>query len=105
MIKDQLPELSAHANDSPRDKLPVDAQRTRTWPYAQVKMHISNDNPFEADELGILRAQRTRAAHSSNVRSRVSGRLLAELRIVAAHRIAHPEHFDVAETPVDTALH
>jgi hypothetical protein len=64
MIKDQVPQLSAHANDPPRDKLPADAQRMRTWSYAQVKMHISNDNPFEAEELGMLRAQRTRAAHA-----------------------------------------
>ena len=63
MIKDQVPELSAHANDLPRDKLPADARRMRTWSYAQVKMHISNDNPFEAEELGMLRALRTRAAH------------------------------------------
>lgn len=63
MIKDQVPQLSAHANDSPRDKLPADAQRMRTWSYAQVKMHISNDNDFEAEELGILRARRTRAEH------------------------------------------
>jgi pimeloyl-ACP methyl ester carboxylesterase len=62
MIKDQVPELSAHANDPPRDKLPADAQRMRTWSYAQVKMHISNDNPVEAEELGMLRAQRTRTA-------------------------------------------
>src|SRR4051795_10449630 len=62
-IKDQVPELSAHANDPPRDKLPGDAQRMRTWSYAQVKMHITNDNPFEAEELGTLRAQRTRTAH------------------------------------------
>jgi pimeloyl-ACP methyl ester carboxylesterase len=63
MIKDQVPELSAHANDPPRDKLAADAQRMRAWSYAQVKMHISNDNPFEAEELGMLRAQRTRTAH------------------------------------------
>jgi pimeloyl-ACP methyl ester carboxylesterase len=63
MIKDQVPELSAHANDPPRDKLPPDARRMRTWSYAQVKMHISNDNPFEAEELGALRGQRSRAAH------------------------------------------
>jgi pimeloyl-ACP methyl ester carboxylesterase len=63
MIKDQVPQLSAHANDPPRDKLPADAQRMRTWSYGQVKMHISNDNPFEAEELGVLRAQRTRTAH------------------------------------------
>jgi pimeloyl-ACP methyl ester carboxylesterase len=63
MIEDQVPQLSAHANDPPRDKLPADAQSMRTWSYAQVKMHISNDNPFEAEELGMLRAQRTRTAH------------------------------------------
>jgi pimeloyl-ACP methyl ester carboxylesterase len=62
MITDQIPQLRAHANDPPRDKLPPDAQRMRTWSYAQVKMHISNDNPFEAEELGLLRAQRTGAA-------------------------------------------
>jgi pimeloyl-ACP methyl ester carboxylesterase len=62
-IKDQVRQLSPHANDPPRDKLPADAQRMRTWSYAQVKMHISNDNPFEAEELGILRAQRTRTEH------------------------------------------
>ena len=64
MITDQVPQLSAHANDPPRDKLPAEAQRMRTWSYAQVKMHISNDNPFEAEELGMLRAQRTRTAHA-----------------------------------------
>lgn len=62
MIKDQVPQLSAHANDPPRDKLPAEAQRMRTWSYAQVKMHISNDNPVEAEELGMLRAQRTLTA-------------------------------------------
>ena len=63
MIKEQVPQLSAHANDPPRDKLSADAQRMRTWSYAQVKMHISNDNPFEAEELGMLRVQRTRTTH------------------------------------------
>lgn len=63
MIRDQVRQLSPHANDPPRDTLPANAQRMRTWSYAQVKMHISNDNPFEAEELGILRAERTRTAH------------------------------------------
>lgn len=63
MIREQVRELSPHANDPPRDKLAADAQRMRTWSYAQVKMHISNDNDFEAEELGILRAERTRTAH------------------------------------------
>lgn len=63
MIEAQVPELSAHANDPPRDKLPADARRMRTWSYAQVKMHISNDNSFEADELALLRAERNRTEH------------------------------------------
>jgi pimeloyl-ACP methyl ester carboxylesterase len=63
MIKEQMRVIVPHANDPPRDKLPADAQRMRTWSYAQVKMHISNDNPFEAEELGILRAERTRTEH------------------------------------------
>jgi pimeloyl-ACP methyl ester carboxylesterase len=63
MIRDQLPELRDHANDPPRDKLPADAQRMRTWSYAQVKTHISNDNPFEAEELGVLRARRMGTEH------------------------------------------
>jgi pimeloyl-ACP methyl ester carboxylesterase len=63
MIKNQIPQLSAHANDPPRDKLPADAQRMRTWSYGQIKMHISNDNPFEADELEMLRQKRTRTEH------------------------------------------
>lgn len=63
MIKDQVGELSSHANDPPRNKLPADAQRMRTWSYAQVKMHISNDNPVEAEELAKLRSERTRTEH------------------------------------------
>jgi pimeloyl-ACP methyl ester carboxylesterase len=60
MIQSQVPELVEHANDPPRDKLPLDAQRMRAWSYAQLKMHISNDNPVEAEELGVLRAARLR---------------------------------------------
>jgi pimeloyl-ACP methyl ester carboxylesterase len=75
MIKDQIRQLSPRANDPPRDKLPANAQRMRTWSYAQVKMHISNDNPFEAEELGMLRAQRTRTAH-----------VLGDLRLIVLSR-------------------
>ncbi len=42
----------------------ADAQRMRTWSYAQVKMHISNDNAFEAEELALLRTERTRRSHA-----------------------------------------
>lgn len=64
MINEQVRQLSPHINGPPRDKLPADAQRMRTWSWAQVKMHISNDNDVEAEELGILRAARTRTEHS-----------------------------------------
>ncbi len=60
MIKDQVRDLAPRANDPPRNKLPADAQRMRTWSYAQVKMQIANDNAFEPEELGILRAERAR---------------------------------------------
>jgi len=63
MIEGQTRDLSAHANDPPRNKLPADAQRMRTWSLGQVKMHVSNDNPVEAEELGILRAARTRSEY------------------------------------------
>jgi pimeloyl-ACP methyl ester carboxylesterase len=63
MIQSQVPGLVQHANDPPRDKLPLDAQRMRAWSYAQLKMHISNDNPVEAEELGVLRAARLRTEH------------------------------------------
>ena len=76
MIKDQVPQLSAHANDPPRNKLPADAQRMRTWSYAQVKMHISNDNPFEAEELGnpARRADPNRACAGRSAADRAVAR-------------------------------
>lgn len=63
LIEGQIPEYSAHANDRPRDKLPLDAQRMRTWSTAQLKMAISNDNPFDAEELALLRAERSGKDH------------------------------------------
>jgi hypothetical protein len=56
------PELVAHANDPPRDKLPPDAQRMRTWSMGQVEMHLSNDNPFDADELSAPLSERMKRA-------------------------------------------
>ena len=55
LIEGQTHELAAHANDPPRDKLPADAKRMRTWSLGQLKMHASNDNPVEAEELAQLR--------------------------------------------------
>src|SRR5215472_2975586 len=58
LIEGQIREFAPHANDPPRDKLPADAQRMRTWSISQVKHHITNDNPFDAEELATLLAQR-----------------------------------------------
>jgi pimeloyl-ACP methyl ester carboxylesterase len=62
-IEAQAREFGRHANDPPRDKLPVDAQRMRMWSLSQVKHHITNDNPFEAEELAGLRAERAQWEH------------------------------------------
>jgi pimeloyl-ACP methyl ester carboxylesterase len=63
MIEPQLRAMAPHANDSPRDLLPPDAQRMRTWTLGQLKHALSNDNPVEAEELGQLRTDRARSAH------------------------------------------
>jgi pimeloyl-ACP methyl ester carboxylesterase len=48
----------AHANDPPYNKLPREAQRMRTWALAQFKTYAANDNPFAAEELAALLAER-----------------------------------------------
>lgn len=58
LIEGQIRQIAPHANDPPRDKLPADAQRMRTWSMSQVKQHITNDNPFNAEELAALLDQR-----------------------------------------------
>jgi pimeloyl-ACP methyl ester carboxylesterase len=47
-------QMVPHAVESPYNKLPEDAQRMRTWSFAQIKHWASNDNPFEAEELSAL---------------------------------------------------
>jgi pimeloyl-ACP methyl ester carboxylesterase len=54
-----LSDASLHANEPPRDKLPVDAQRMRTWALGQLGHVAAAVNPFEAEELAGLRAART----------------------------------------------
>ena len=53
-----LAEASARANEPPRDKLPADARRMRTWTLGQVKHVAAAVNPVEVDELAQLRAER-----------------------------------------------
>jgi pimeloyl-ACP methyl ester carboxylesterase len=59
-LKAAAAENGPRANEAPRDKLPVEAQRVRTWVYSQVKHWAQGDNPFEAEELAALRAERTK---------------------------------------------
>ena len=50
-----LSNASRHANEAPRDRLPIDAQRMRTWALGQVKHYAAAFNPFEDEELAGLR--------------------------------------------------
>lgn len=59
-----LADASLHANEPPRDKLPMDAQRMRTWALAQLGHVAAAVNPFEHEELAMLRADRARQEFS-----------------------------------------
>ena len=52
-----MPKAVAEANDPPRDKLPKDAQRMRTWALGQIGHVAAAVNPFENEELAGLRAE------------------------------------------------
>lgn len=55
-----MPEAVRTANDPPRNKLPADAQRMRTWALGQLGHVAAAVNPFEHEELAALRADRLR---------------------------------------------
>ncbi len=55
-----LQQASATANEPPRDKLPADAQRMRTWALGQLGHVAAAVNPFENEELAGLRADRAK---------------------------------------------
>lgn len=59
-----LAEASLRANEPPRDKLPRDAQRMRTWALAQLGHVAAAVNPFEHEELAVLRADRAKQEFS-----------------------------------------
>ena len=56
-------ELSAHANDPPRDLLPPDARQMRTWALAQLGHVAAGVNPFEIEEITALHKERQRIPH------------------------------------------
>jgi pimeloyl-ACP methyl ester carboxylesterase len=53
-IRAAAAELGPTANEPPRDRLPADAQRMRTWALSQVKHYAANDSPFEGEELSAM---------------------------------------------------
>ena len=58
LIQSSIRGMGGHFNDPPRDKLPPEARRMREWSLSQIKHAVSNDNPFEADELVAMLAER-----------------------------------------------
>jgi pimeloyl-ACP methyl ester carboxylesterase len=58
LIQSGIDGMAGHFNDPPRDKLPPEARRMREWSLSQIKHAASNDNPFEADELAAMLAER-----------------------------------------------
>lgn len=54
-IRSGLADASARANQPPRDRLPSEAQRMRTWGLGQTGHVVAAVNPFEAEELASLR--------------------------------------------------
>lgn len=61
-MKVGLDEASRRANEPPRDKLPPDAQRMRTWALGQVAHVAAGVNPFVEEELAVLRAESAKGA-------------------------------------------
>ena len=62
-MKAGLPQAVRTANEPPRDKLPAEAQRMRTWALGQLRHVAAAVNPFENEELAGLRAERTRSQY------------------------------------------
>ncbi|HEY8186790.1 MAG TPA: alpha/beta hydrolase [Pyrinomonadaceae bacterium] len=62
-MKAGLEDVAKHANDPPRDKLPTDAQRMRTWALGNLGHVAAAVNPFENEELAALRAERAKSQH------------------------------------------
>jgi pimeloyl-ACP methyl ester carboxylesterase len=56
-------QAAPRANQPPRDKLPPEAQRMRTWALARWQHSAAAVNPFESEELAGLRAERAKSEH------------------------------------------
>jgi pimeloyl-ACP methyl ester carboxylesterase len=63
LIEASIRGMGRRFNNPPRDKLPPEARRMREWSLSQIKHAASNDNPFEADELVAMLAERKKRQH------------------------------------------
>lgn len=59
-MREGIAYLSENPNQPPRDKLPQDARRMRSWALGQLGHVLAAVNPFENEELAGLRAVRTK---------------------------------------------
>lgn len=62
-MKQGMAQAMRTANDPPRNKLPPEAQRMRSWALGQVGHVAAAFNPFEIEELALLRMERLKADH------------------------------------------
>ena len=62
-IRAGLADASLHANDPPRDRLPLAARQMRTWALGTVKHVAAAVNPFEIEELAGLAARSAQTDH------------------------------------------
>jgi hypothetical protein len=71
-MRARLANASSAANEPPRNKLPPDAQRMRTWALGQLGHVAGAVNPVEHEELATLRAARATVLHYCTVGSHIS---------------------------------
>jgi hypothetical protein len=50
-MRNAIDQFVSRANEPPRDKLPTDAQRMRSWALGTIKHWSLSDNPFEPEEI------------------------------------------------------
>jgi pimeloyl-ACP methyl ester carboxylesterase len=62
-MRNAIEQFASRANEPPRDKLPADAQRMRSWALGTIKHWSMSDNPFEADEILLVAKEREKSEH------------------------------------------
>ena len=81
-----MPDAIRYANDPPRDNLPEDAKRMRTWAAGQLGHIAAAVNPVEVEELALLHAELT-----------ANAQMLGEMPLIVITR-GKPENSPERET-------